>query len=95
MKNPIAEGALIHASACIELLDNGCLADALDYCKRQGIEPPQCSLTAQSASADRLRIFAKNMLADFGWWSKRLKIQAAREKSMALIREGLLEPANL
>lgn len=80
MRNVILESAYNHANACIELLDNGRLVDALEYCKNRGIEPPQCSLTAQSANAERLHIVAKNMLADFGGCSNRLKIQAARDE---------------
>lgn len=95
MKKSFSEGALIHASACRELLDNGRLSDALEYCKNQGIEPPQCSLNAQSANADRLRILAMNLLADFGWWSKRLKIQAAREEAMVHIRAGWLKSTSV
>ena len=83
------EDSLKHASHCRELLDAGSLAAALEYCKSQRIDPPQCSLTAVSANADNLRAIAKNMLVDPGWWSKRLRILAARDQAMVAIREGL------
>lgn len=83
------EAALKHSNVCRELLDDNRLADALAYCAAQGVEPPQCSLTADSANADRLRAIAKNMLSDYGWWVKRLKIRAARESEMERIRRGL------
>ena len=79
------ETAQRHSNACIELLNNKRLADALEYCRNQGIDPPQCSLTAQSVNADRLRIIAMNMLANPQWWTKRLKIQAARDEAMVKI----------
>jgi hypothetical protein len=37
-----------HATACIALLDAGKLAEALTYCSAQRVDPPQCSLTAES-----------------------------------------------
>lgn len=55
----------------------------------QYVDPPQCSLTAESANADNVRAIAKNMLVDPGWWSKRLRILAARDQAMAAIRQGL------
>ncbi|WP_147373791.1 hypothetical protein [Massilia cavernae] len=81
--------ALKHSNACRELLDDERLADAIAYCSAQRVEPPQCSLTADSVNADRLRNLAKNMLSDYGWWLKRLKIRAAREAETVRIRQGL------
>lgn len=85
------ETAQHHATACIKLLDENRLADALEYCKNQGIDPPQCSLTAQSGNADRLRNIAMNMLADPRWWTRRLNSQAARDEAMAQIRTRIRE----
>lgn len=79
--------ALKHSSACIALLDAGNLKDALAYCASQSIDPPQCSLTADSANAQNLRIKAMNHLADYGWWLKRLKIKAARDAEMQRLRQ--------
>lgn len=61
------EDSLRHANHCRELLDAGSLSAALEYCKAQRIDPPQCTLTAESANADNLRAIAKNMLLDPGW----------------------------
>lgn len=83
------EDSLRHANHCRELLDAGSLSAALEYCKAQRIEPPQCSLTAESANADNLRAIAKNMLVDPGWWAKRIRILASRDQAMAAVRQGL------
>ncbi|MES2262501.1 MAG: hypothetical protein V4724_28595 [Pseudomonadota bacterium] len=72
--NYLLENALKHSNVCRELLEQGRLADALRYCTNQRIEPPQGLSAAEAANADRMRT-----LADFGWWSKRLKILAARD----------------
>ena len=85
------EDSLRHAGHCRELLDAGSLAAALEYCKAQRIDPPQCSLTAESANADKLRAIAKNMLIDPGWWSKRLGILASRDQTMAAICRNCAE----
>jgi len=82
------ESAGKHAHHCIELLNEGRLADALEYCAQQGIEPPKCSLTAESTNAHRLRETAKGMLSDEGWWKKRLKVTALRNYENTAIREG-------
>jgi hypothetical protein len=86
--------ALTHSSACRALLDADRLGDALAYCTIHGVEPPQCSLTASSPNADRLRAIAKNMLVDETWWLKRLKIGAARKTEMIRIRKGLANLKN-
>lgn len=40
--------SLRHATACIASLDAGKLAEALTYCSAPRVDPPQCSLTAES-----------------------------------------------
>lgn len=65
------------------MLDAGKLADALTYCKAQRIDPPQCSLTAESPNAHRLRIQAMEHLSDESWWRKRLTILARQDADMA------------
>lgn len=82
------QAAESHAAHCAAILLNGRLAEALDYCKAQGIEPPQCSLTAESPNAHRLREKAKGMLSDAGWWKKRLKTKALRDFEHSQIRAG-------
>lgn len=79
--------ALKHSSACIALLDAGNLKDAQAYCASQSIDPPQCSLTADSANAHNLRAKAMNHLADYGWWLKRLKIKANRDAEMQRLQQ--------
>jgi len=56
--------AASHAAKCTSLLSSNKLAEAIEYCKAQGIDPPQCSLTAESTNAQKLREIAKGMLSD-------------------------------
>jgi len=76
-----------HAAACIALLDAGRLAEALAYCADQRIDPPQCSLTAESPNAHKLRMKAMDHLSDEAWWRKRLAIGARRDMEMARMRQ--------
>lgn len=71
-----------HAIACIALLDAGKLAEALHYCAAQRVDPPQCSLTAESPNAHKMRILAMNHLVNDAWWRKRLKVVARRDEEM-------------
>lgn len=68
--------AITHSVACDKLIMNRDLKGAIDYCVKNGIEPPQCSLTAQSANADKMRSIAERMLSDTKWWARRLKRHA-------------------
>ena len=76
------EDASKHATACIAMLESGKLADALDYCAAQRVDPPQCSLTAESPNGHRLRLKAMEQLSDEAWWRKRLTILARRDAEM-------------
>jgi hypothetical protein len=67
-----------HAQNCFKLIDQGNLAGAIEYCTREGIDPPQCSLTAQSDNANKLRKEAVRKLSDQKWWEKSLKTKAIR-----------------
>lgn len=67
-----------HANNCHSLIAEGSLAAALEYCTREGIDPPQCSLTAQSENANKLRMVTKRKLSDFKWWEKALETKAIR-----------------
>lgn len=80
------EDATKHATACIALLDAGRLADALTYCAAQRVDPPQCSLTAESPNANKLRMLATNHLSDDAWWLKRLTILSKRDSEIARMR---------
>lgn len=80
------EDASTHATACVTLLNAGNLAGALTYCATQGVEPPQCSLTAESPNAHKLRMLAMNHLTSEAWWRKRLTIMARRIAEMEHIR---------
>jgi len=85
------ENALSYAKACREMLEDGELADALEYCRAQRIDPPPCSTTTESVGADRQRTVASNLLLDPGWWRERLRMLNAREQAMLAVREGFLE----
>lgn len=82
------QAAESHTATCTTLLLRNQLAEAIDYCKAQGIDPPQCSLTAESPNAHKLREKAKEMLSDAGWWRKRLKTKALRDFEQGQIRAG-------
>lgn len=79
--------AVKHVAACVALLDADKLAEALEYCAAQRVEPPQCSLTAESPNAHKLRVKAMGHLSDEGWWRKRLTVGARRDEEMARMRQ--------
>ena len=81
------EEASKHASSCITMLDARNLEGALAYCAAQRIDPPQCSLTANSPNANRLRAKAMEHLSDAKWWQKRLDILAKRDAWMAEMKQ--------
>jgi len=60
----VIEDATKHATACIAMLEAGKLADALAYCAAQRVDALQCSLTAESPNAHRLRMKAMEHLSD-------------------------------
>lgn len=70
--------AASHARNCLALIEKGSLTGAIEYCAREGIDPPQCSLTAQSENANKLRTEAARKLSDPNWWKKSLKTKAIR-----------------
>lgn len=78
----------MHAKHCKECIGRDQLAEAIDYCRSQGIDPPQCSLTAKSPNADKMRAIAQGMLSDETWWKKRLRIKAEREFEHEQIKKG-------
>jgi hypothetical protein len=80
------DDATKHATACVALLDAGKLAEALTYCAAQRVDPPQCSLTAESPNAHKLRTIAMNQLTDEAWWRKRLMVVAKRDADMERMR---------
>lgn len=71
--NLATKKAITHSVACEKLIMNGDLKGAIDYCVKQGIEAPQCSLAAKSENADKMRSIAERMLSDSKWWTRRLK----------------------
>lgn len=83
----VIEDANKHARACIAMLEAGKLADALAYCAAQRIDPPQCSPTAESPNAHRLRMKAMEHLSDEAWWGKRLAVLARRDAEMDRIKQ--------
>lgn len=72
----------VHAANSYQIIEKHGLEPALEYCKQQGIDPPQCSLTAVSKNADMLRDKAVRMLCDDKWWARRLKKQAMQGHEM-------------
>lgn len=80
--------AEMHAKRCSELIPKDGLAAALEYCQQQGIEPPQCSLTADSGNARMLREKAARMLSETKWWKRRLGVKAGRNFEYRQILEG-------
>lgn len=77
-----------NASTCIKIINRQGLAEAVEYCKRQNIQPPQCSLTAHSPSAELLRTKAARMLSDSKWWATRLKRKAIQDFEHYQMLEG-------
>lgn len=76
--NAAVSFASSHANACKALSEVGELRGAIEYCTRQGVEAPQCSLTAESENATRLREGVARKLSDPRWWKKSLEITAIR-----------------
>lgn len=77
-----------HANNCSTLIASSNLAGALEYCKTENIELPQCSLTAQSENANRLRTVAGGKLSDPQWWAKALETKAIRSYEAEQIAQG-------
>ncbi|MBA5607723.1 hypothetical protein H3H36_20410 [Duganella sp. FT3S] len=75
--------ALIHSTACRELLNDGELEDAIRYCVEQGIEPPIPPCAKMSSDYEHCVALAKETLSDYGWWEKRLKVRDARSRRQA------------
>ncbi len=72
--------AEVYAASCETLLngEEG-LAEAIEFCRGKGIEPPQCSLTATSLNAGLMRMKAARMLAETKWWARRLEQKAVQD----------------
>ncbi len=81
--------ALQHSNRCRELLGDGLLADALAYCSVQRVEPPHDLARPEALNGHDAHDFVTQMLGDYGWWVKRLKIRAVREAETLRIRQGL------
>ncbi|MDP2716912.1 MULTISPECIES: hypothetical protein [Chromatiaceae] len=80
--------AALHANHCSDLIKKEGLASALLYCQLQGIDPPQCSLKAESSNARMLREKAARMLSDIRWWERRLGTKAGRDFEYQQILNG-------
>ncbi|WP_417559216.1 hypothetical protein [Marinomonas sp.] len=79
-----------HAANCFRIINESGLGEAIEYCKKQEIDPPQCSLTASTKNADNQRAKASRMLCEVKWWSKRLKYQALQRYENNLRKKGEL-----
>jgi len=84
----VKKTALTHSLNCEQLIVSGGLKAALDYAANQGIKPPECSLEAQSANADKMRTTASRMLCESKWWARRLKNQAVRHVEQEQTNQG-------
>jgi len=71
--------ALLHSTACQDVLEASRLEDALDYCAAQGVAPPFSPCVQGTPEYAQCVARAKETLCDYGWWEKRLKLKAARE----------------
>ena len=80
--------AVQFASRCEHLVASGDLATALEVCKEAAIDPPQCSLTAASENAQRLRDAAGRKISDPAWWKKSLESSAVRVYEGEQIAQG-------
>jgi hypothetical protein len=76
----MAEAALKHATVCSNLLDENRVAEVIAYCMAQHVEPPSCLRYFEMAHQKECMEVARVMIADYGWWIKRLKIRAVRQK---------------
>ena len=70
--------ATSYAVRCEQMVSRGDLAAAIALCNQLSIEPPQCSLTATSENAQKLRTAAARKLSDPKWWIKTLETQTIR-----------------
>lgn len=77
-----------NVSTCIKIINRQGLAEAIEYCKQQEIQPPQCSLTAHSPNAELLRTKTARMLSDSKWWATRLKRKAIQDFEHQQVLEG-------
>lgn len=68
--------AVRHSITCYKLIQDKGLEAAIEYCKLQGIIPPQCSLISKTGHAEKMRATAARMLSETKWWKRRLKNQA-------------------
>lgn len=84
------DSVLSNVKKCGFLIKNKGLKEALDYCNKQGIDPPQCSLTAKSKNADKMRTIATRLLSDKKWWSKRLTKKALQDFELEQLKAGLV-----
>jgi hypothetical protein len=66
------------AKRCEELISSSDLSAAIAVCKEFSIDAPQCSMTATSENAQRLRVAAARKMTDPNWWMKALEKQAIR-----------------
>lgn len=77
-----ASKAKVHSKKCRALVKKDKLKEAIEYCKKQDIENPTCSLIAKSNNADNMRKKAKRMLGEEKWWKRRLTQKALQDYCM-------------
>lgn len=65
-----------YTARCQQFIASQDLAAALAFCNSVSVTPPQCSLTAKSDNAEKLRSSAKRKLSDPIGWGKSLETVA-------------------
>lgn len=77
--NEARASASLHASHCEKLIADQGLVAVLAYCQTLSVEPPNFSLTAASAAADKRRMEATRKLSDTKWWERSLETTEVRK----------------
>ncbi len=80
--------AVNYAERCEQFISGYDLAAAIAVCNELSIDPPQCSLTATTENAQRLRNAAARKLADPKWWEKALETKAIRRYEHGQLVQG-------
>ncbi|QUM85970.1 hypothetical protein [Moritella sp. 28] len=82
--------AVTHSITCYKLIQNEGLKVAIEYCESKGIAPPQCSLSANTCHAEKMRSIAARMLSETKWWKRRLKNKEWQEFEAEQRAKGLV-----
>ena len=72
-----------HALACLAIAQQGSYEALLRYCRHHDVEPPVHAHPASGEERRRLLDWLAPVISDYGWWTKRLKLRAARARRRA------------